>query len=123
MLTPPAAIEAHDSPELDALAACTELLDLGEYRIFEAAYRAWFGREPSDADLKPGFAGYLRGLRLPLWVRHYCRQVIAEAEAEGRLRPCAAPPPPRFALECRLHGDVALATVLGTLMLTLLAIA
>ena len=81
----------HDpSSELDELAACARLLDLGEYRIFQAAYRAWFGHEPSEAELKPGFATYLRSTRLPPWVRHYCRQVIAEAKAAGVLRPSEA---------------------------------
>lgn len=104
------------SSELDELADCARLLDLGEYRIFQAAYRAWFGHEPSEADLKPGFAGYLRGLRLPPWVRHYCRRVIAEAEAEDRLRR-------HVDWRALLGGrDVAVVTVLGAVLLTLMSV-
>ena len=121
MLPTTGRIELDLSSELDELAACTRLLELGEYRIFQAAYRAWFGHEPSEAELKPGFATYLCALRLPPWVRHYCRRIIAEAEAEGRLIITRRPEPgeggPRS-----VGQDLALAASFGVALFAVLTL-
>ena len=55
----------------------------------KAAYRQWFGRAPSEAEMTAPFAAYLRGHALPLWARHFCRDALrreAEEESRGKRR-------------------------------------
>ena len=72
----------HLSRDLRDLAATVRLLDIGEYEVFKAAYRQWFGRAPSEAELSAPFAAYLRRLGLPIWVRHFCRDSLRQANEE-----------------------------------------
>ncbi len=75
--------DRHLTQDLRDLADAVLLLDLGEHEVFKAAYRWWFGAEPSDADVKRPFADYLRGLALPIWVRQFCREVLQRAAQDG----------------------------------------
>jgi hypothetical protein len=66
--------------EVRLVAQAAEALEVGEFELFRAAYRAWYGDEPETKRLERDFAGYLKAQRLPAYVRHFARQVVAEAE-------------------------------------------
>jgi hypothetical protein len=56
------------------------------FELFRAAWRNWYGAEPDDRRLEPAFVTYLFKRSVPGYVRHFARQVLAEATA-GRLEP------------------------------------
>jgi hypothetical protein len=60
------------------------LLRIGEFDLFRLAFRRWFGREADEKALEKVFVNYLFARKVPPWVRHFCRQVVADAQA-GRL--------------------------------------
>ena len=83
-----------------ALDAATAL-DLREIDFFRLSYRRWHGRDIRHSQLEHAFAEYMFHRRIPIWVRHFSRQVIA-GEASGSLDTLAlgagrykrrAPPP------------------------------
>jgi hypothetical protein len=86
-----------------ALDAATAL-DLREIDFFRLAYRRWHGRDIRPNLLEHAFAEYMFHRRVPLWVRHFARQVF-DGEASGCLDPLALgagrykhrPPPPKHA--------------------------
>lgn len=64
------------------------LLHLREYDLFRLAWRRWFGRDADDKTLEPRFVAYMFHQIVPLWVRQFCRDVLAQ-EREHRLDPRA----------------------------------
>lgn len=77
ILKPP---QGRPSREARLVSEAAETLDIGEFELFRAAYRAWYGGEPETKRLERDFAAYLKAQRLPAYVRHFARQVVAEAE-------------------------------------------
>ena len=69
---------------LDAAA----LLHLREYDLFRLAWWRWFGRDGDDKTLERRFVAYMFHQAVPLWVRQFCRDVLAQ-EREQRLDPRA----------------------------------
>lgn len=61
-------------------------LRLREFDLFRAAWRSWFGRTPDDKAMERVFVAYLFHQRVPTWVRHFARRVLADREA-GSLDP------------------------------------
>lgn len=59
----------------------SELLCIVEIELFRLAYRNWFGRGASEADIECPFMRYLTGGAVPVWVRHLAREVVQEAES------------------------------------------
>ena len=99
---------------LDAAAA----LDLREIDFFRLAYRRWHGRDIGSSQLERAFAGYMFHREVPIWVRHFSREVFDRKES-GALDPLALgagsykrrpPPPPR-------HGKFTVAITIGVFVL------
>ena len=61
-------------------------LGILDFELFRAAWRSRHGAEPNDRRLEPAFVTYLFTRFVPGYVRHFARQVLAEATA-GRLEP------------------------------------
>ncbi len=57
------------------LAAAAQL-DVSEFEIFRLAHRAWFGRDGDEKSLERIFVAYMFHGKVPLWVRHLCRDVM-----------------------------------------------
>ncbi|MBT7154368.1 MAG: hypothetical protein HN945_18180 [Deltaproteobacteria bacterium] len=61
--------------ENEIIAACN-CLDVGEYQLFELAYRDWYGKAADIKNLTRCFANYLNGDQAPFWVYHYARKIL-----------------------------------------------
>lgn len=62
------------------------LLQVTEFRLFEIAYRFWYGRDVSEQSIEKYFVHYMFRSVVPFWVRQLCRRVL-EAQAKGTLDP------------------------------------
>lgn len=75
------------SPSTTASDGCGEvvltshLLTIGEFRLFALAYARWHGRAAGETDLETLFVAYLLRRRVPIWVGHFTRQVVARQRA------------------------------------------
>ena len=67
------------SRELQNLLDAASMLDVGEFRLFELAYRSWYGKSADPRRLEQIFTQYMFCDQIPFWVRHYARQVLALA--------------------------------------------
>lgn len=67
-----------------SVTAAAARLHVSEFEIFQIAYQQWFGREASEGFLLSAFQQYLTHTTIPMWVRHFTRnlplQSIASAE-------------------------------------------
>lgn len=89
----------HNAPDDGELVTeARAAIGLLEFDFFRAAWRHWHGAEPEDRALEPAFVTYLFQQRVPGYVRHFARRVLAEA-AVGRLDPAA------FGLDQRAQGE------------------
>ena len=64
------------------------LLHIREFDLFRLAWRRWSGSAPNEKTLERHFVAYMFRQTLPPWVRHFCREVLAQ-EAADRLDPAA----------------------------------
>ncbi len=64
------------------------LLGVREYDLFGLAWRRWSGRAADEWALETSFVAYMFHQRVPPWVRHFCRDVLAR-QAEGTFDPRA----------------------------------
>ena len=71
-------------PDVRDVVAAAYALRISEFDLFRLAYRRWHGREAAEKGLERVFVAYMFRCAVPPWVRHFCRQVLAEAR-EGRL--------------------------------------
>lgn len=69
------------SDDTSALGRTAERLAVSEYRVFELAYRNWYGRVPETALLEQIYGRYLDRTELPHWVRDFTRRVDAGIES------------------------------------------
>jgi len=74
---------AADQWDLQEAAA---LLQVTEFRIFELAYKEWYGHKPRHYVIETHFNNYMFNQVIPAWVKHLCRRVIASSQA-GDLDP------------------------------------
>ena len=112
-----------DTPDELAVIQTAGLLDISEFRVFELAYRRWYGRRPESSQLEHWFGDYLRQAAVPFWVRYFVRDVLYRAGA-GTLEPAdfgiqAQPLSPR----ARRRGLLLSALVLALVVLLLVAAA
>jgi hypothetical protein len=70
----------------DLVAEAKAALGILDFELFRAAWRSWHGAEPNDRMLEPAFVTFLFERRLPGYVRHSVRLVLAAATA-GRIEP------------------------------------
>lgn len=61
--------------ENEIIKACN-CLDVGEFQLFQLAYRDWFGMEAGDKKLVKCFSIYLTHNQAPFWVHHYARKIL-----------------------------------------------
>lgn len=73
------------SEQWDLLEAAA-LLQVTEFRIFELAYKEWFGRRPRSHLIEKYFNNYMFNQIIPAWVTHFCRRVVTLGHA-GELDP------------------------------------
>lgn len=52
------------------------LLGVGEFRVFEIAYKEWYGEAGEEKMIEEHFAGYMFNDMVPPWVRHFCNKVL-----------------------------------------------
>ncbi len=74
--------------DLAAIEAAREVMKIGEFDLFRRAWRAWFAREADEKRLEAVFVAYLFHREVPVWVRHFCRRVLAD---DAAVRPAPAP--------------------------------
>ena len=72
-----------DHAEQDVLrvAEAARLLRINEFDLFRLAYRRSHGRDGRTRALERVFAEYMFRQRVPPWVRQFCRDVLALADA------------------------------------------
>ncbi len=69
-----------DSQQVQAAA---NVLDVTEFRLFELAYRDWFGKLGQEGELEKLYMLYWFTGLAPSWVRHYSRQVMSLSRQMG----------------------------------------
>lgn len=67
---------------LDASAA----LDVTEFRLFQLAFKDWYGKPARAEFMERQFAAYMFAKRVPAWVRQFARKIL-ELQARGMLDP------------------------------------
>jgi|GEM_PF-2567032 len=91
----PGAHWGYASPDVEAVHAAAEALQVKEIRLFRIAYARWFGEEATEKAIEPPFMRYLFSTQAPIWVRHFAREVLDRLEA-GKLDPGDYGLPPRI---------------------------
>ncbi len=61
-----------------------EILRVREIDLFRLAWHRWHGVRGNDRTIERAFVAYMFHRTVPPWVRHYAREVVADAE-RGRL--------------------------------------
>lgn len=79
---------AHVPTDIVAVLDASAVLEITEFRLFELAWREWFGKRPDERRIEQYFAAYMFADRVPHWVRSFARHVL-QLNAEGRLDPKA----------------------------------
>jgi len=64
----------------------SSLLSVGEFRVFEIAYKDWYGESGEEKMLEKRFTGYMFNDIVPPWVRHFCKKIL-KLDDEGTLDP------------------------------------
>lgn len=77
---------AHVPADVVAVLDASAALEVTEFRLFELAWREWFGGRPDDTRLEHCFAAYMFADRVPCWVRSFARHIL-DLEARGNLDP------------------------------------
>lgn len=62
----------------------TSLLGVGEFRVFEIAYKEWFGEAGEEKTVERYFTPYMFNNVVPSWVRHFASRIV-KLDQEGRL--------------------------------------
>lgn len=74
----------HVPPDVVVVLDAAAALEITEFRLFELAWREWFGKRPEERRLEPYFAAYMFADRVPYWVRNFSRRIL-DLDAQGRL--------------------------------------
>lgn len=74
------------SPDVTAVVAASEALNVREFNLFRVAYAWWYGRDASEKDVERPFMRYLFTEQAPPWVRQFAREVL-DRKSQGRLDP------------------------------------
>lgn len=98
------------------------ILGISEFRLFEIAYRMWFGRSADEATIEGYFMPYMFHDVVPPWVRHFVARVLAR-QREGRLDPAAFGIVRRDATAEDVKRGRHFALWLATILITLLLLA
>lgn len=71
-------------PDFAAAMEAAEALGVSEYDFFRLAFRRWSGREAEEKALERFFVAYMFQQNVPVWVRHFSRDVLSR-DAAGKL--------------------------------------
>jgi hypothetical protein len=63
----------------------SSVLSVGEFRVFEIAYEAWYGVAGDEKMIEKHFTRYMFNDLVPPWVRHFCKLVL-ERYSNGTLK-------------------------------------
>jgi len=74
-----------DQDLVDVLDA-SSALEVTEFRLFELAYKHWYGKFANKGFMERHFAAYMFAQRVPGWVRHFSRNIL-KLQAQGQLDP------------------------------------
>ncbi len=108
--------------DVQAVVGVSALLGVSEFRLFEIAYRFWYGRAADERTIERHFAPYMFGDVVPPWVRHFSQRVLAH-ERDGTLEPEAFGVRPRHASAADIHRGRMFAVCLITAMVALVLLA
>jgi hypothetical protein len=72
--------------DAEAVSFAAGLLEISEFRLFEIAYKDWFGIEATRKAMDGFFGSYLKSGLLPFWLRNTVRKIIFE-HRKGNLTP------------------------------------
>ena len=59
------------------------VLRVSEFDLFRLAYRRWYGGDAETKWLEQVFARYMFQQKVPIWVRQFCRDVLARRAASS----------------------------------------
>lgn len=65
-----------DTPDANPVSEASNILEVGEFQLFQLGFSAWYGREEDPKQLEPVFFQYLLYNEVPHWARHYARKII-----------------------------------------------
>lgn len=74
-----------DAEQWDLLEAAA-LLQVTEFKVFELAYKEWYGVAPKPRVIEVHFRNYMFNQLIPRWVARFCRRIV-EQEQAGTLDP------------------------------------
>lgn len=77
--------EDMDREQWDLLEAAAEL-QVTEFRLFELAYKEWYGAASKHQVIEVHFRNYMFNRIIPVWVSHFSRRVVEQSQA-GTLDP------------------------------------
>lgn len=86
MLNPKDYFNRHLEQDLVAVLDASAALEVTEFRLFELAYQDWYGKRPDNSAMEKLFAAYMFANRVPGWVRHFSRKILA-LQSQDRLDP------------------------------------
>ncbi len=61
------------------IARAANELEVGEFQFLQLAYHHWFGHDMSESASRALFSAYMLEHEVPVWARHYARQVLQAA--------------------------------------------
>lgn len=80
--------------DLALVSRACRCLDVLDFEFFRIAWRTWYGSEPDDAAIEPGFVAYLFHQRAPGYVRQFARRTVADdGSRQARATQSPAKPP------------------------------
>lgn len=74
-----------DREQFDLLEAAAQL-QVTEFKLFELAYRDWYGHPPKHQVIEVYFRNYMFNRIIPVWVSHFARVIVEKSQA-GTLDP------------------------------------
>lgn len=69
-----------------AVLRTASILNVGEFRVFQIAYREWYGEDGDEQTIERFYTPYMFKEIVPLWVRHFCKRV-QKWDEDGTLDP------------------------------------
>lgn len=69
-----------------AVLDASSVLEVTEFRLFELAFKDWYGKNADESVIEKHFADYMFASRIPGWARQFSRKIL-KLHAEGRLNP------------------------------------
>jgi len=99
-----------------------ELLRVSEFRLFELAYKEWFGDSATEGDLEGAYIPYLAKGTVPCWVRQYARNIRRLTSEAGVIQQCTRRPGCQPRSGVIQQGQFDLSITLMLLLLVLVAL-